>query len=193
MWSKLSRGGKVTGPSGLAALVCFFLPWIMVSCEGQPVASFSGWQLATGGTVQTPFGPQTTNPSFDMLLVLLGTIAAVVMVALVYQSRMALRRAAVVVLGAAGLGLALLLLKLVTTSSQVASQAEQQGAMGVSLDVQFQMGYWLVVLAHLGMLAGAFMDLRSAEERAPEPALMPAPLGLAADVPPISVGERPPE
>jgi len=41
------------------ALICFFLPWVNVSCQGQKVATFSGIHLVTGTTVEQPqmFGP----------------------------------------------------------------------------------------------------------------------------------------
>lgn len=41
------------------ALICFSLPWITVSCQGEKVATFTGIQLVTGTTVKEPqmFGP----------------------------------------------------------------------------------------------------------------------------------------
>lgn len=36
------------------ALICFFLPWVNVSCQGQKVMSFSGIQLVTGTTIEEP-------------------------------------------------------------------------------------------------------------------------------------------
>lgn len=41
-------------------LICFFLPWVNVSCQGQKVVSFTGIQLITGTTVEEPqmFGPK---------------------------------------------------------------------------------------------------------------------------------------
>lgn len=41
------------------ALICFFLPFVTVSCQGQKLMTFSGIQLVTGTTIQEPqmFGP----------------------------------------------------------------------------------------------------------------------------------------
>ncbi|MFZ6017846.1 MAG: zinc-ribbon domain-containing protein [Nitrospirota bacterium] len=36
------------------ALICFFLPWVNVSCAGQKVAAFKGIQLVTGTTIEVP-------------------------------------------------------------------------------------------------------------------------------------------
>lgn len=45
---------KITPSVFIIVLVCFFLPWINVSCQGQKVASFSGMQLVTGTTIEEP-------------------------------------------------------------------------------------------------------------------------------------------
>ena len=36
------------------ALICFFLPWVNVSCQGQKVITLSGIQLVTGTTIEEP-------------------------------------------------------------------------------------------------------------------------------------------
>jgi hypothetical protein len=35
-------------------ILCFFLPWVSVSCQGQPIVTFSGFQLAKGTTFDQP-------------------------------------------------------------------------------------------------------------------------------------------
>jgi len=35
-------------------LICFFLPWVSVSCQGQPIVTLSGFQLAKGTTLDQP-------------------------------------------------------------------------------------------------------------------------------------------
>lgn len=54
----MSIGRVLTGPIALLILLCFFLPWITVSCNSQPVAQFSGYELAAGGEINTGFGAQ---------------------------------------------------------------------------------------------------------------------------------------
>lgn len=34
------------------ALICFFLPWINVSCQGEKVGTFTGIKLVTGTTIE---------------------------------------------------------------------------------------------------------------------------------------------
>lgn len=58
LFYNLARGAK------LLALLCFFLPWVTVSCAGQELASMSGYELATGSvTVTNPMtGARETPP-----------------------------------------------------------------------------------------------------------------------------------
>ncbi len=53
----LARGAK------LAALLLFLLPWVTVSCAGQPLATISGLDLATGSvTLHNPMTGATEQP-----------------------------------------------------------------------------------------------------------------------------------
>ena len=45
----LSNGHKVGSSGAGVAMLCFFLPWVMVSCGNQPIASFGGILLMLGG------------------------------------------------------------------------------------------------------------------------------------------------
>lgn len=36
------------------ALICFFLPWVTVSCQGHKIISLNGIQLVTGTTIEEP-------------------------------------------------------------------------------------------------------------------------------------------
>lgn len=58
LFYNLARGAK------LLALLCFFLPWVTVSCAGQELASMSGYELAAGSvTVTNPVsGARETPP-----------------------------------------------------------------------------------------------------------------------------------
>ncbi len=42
------NGKVILGPAAVLAVALFFLPWITVSCDGNPVGEFTGYQLATG-------------------------------------------------------------------------------------------------------------------------------------------------
>ncbi len=72
---------KLSPATLILVLICFFLPFVTFSCQGQRIASLSGMQLATGTTVQQPqmFGPPKTQKidaeplaSLALLCVLVG-------------------------------------------------------------------------------------------------------------------------
>ncbi|MBK8985998.1 MAG: FHA domain-containing protein [Chloroflexi bacterium] len=42
------RGHFISGPAALLVLLFFFLPWVTVSCSGQPLGQFTGYDLAVG-------------------------------------------------------------------------------------------------------------------------------------------------
>jgi hypothetical protein len=71
----LSNGYKVSSSSAALAIVCFFLPWVMVSCSGQPLLSLSGWDLAAGKTLETGFGSEKMPGEPLMFLALLPGLA----------------------------------------------------------------------------------------------------------------------
>src|SRR3990172_8569279 len=49
------------------ALLCFLLPFVSVSCQGQKIATFTGAQLVTGTTLEQPgrFGGQGEGRKID--------------------------------------------------------------------------------------------------------------------------------
>lgn len=158
----LSKGNKIIGSAAAIALMCFFLPWVLVSCEDQPVASFSGWQLATGGTVQTSMGAQPfpLEASPVLFLVLLAAAACLALVYFLYQRRIALRKAAYAAIGLAGLSLLILLVKFAGAQAQ-----PPQAGSGIDVQLRLQYGFWGTVLANLAIIAGAVVALREGERQ----------------------------
>src|SRR5437899_153211 len=67
-----------------AIVVCFFFTFVNISCQGQRVASLTGWQLATGTEVEQPtmFGskqepkkvPAEALASIALLLAVVGLV-----------------------------------------------------------------------------------------------------------------------
>jgi len=147
----LPKGNRIIGPAAAIALVCFFLPWVLVSCGGQPMASFSGWQLAAGGNIQTGFGTQPIEGSPVLFLVLLAAIGCLALVYFGYQRQIVTRTGAYIATGLAGASLLILLAKF----SGAQSQATQPG-----VTVKLQYGLWGTVLANVAIIIGAVLDLR---------------------------------
>ncbi len=55
-------GKWISGPAAFLLLVLFFLPWVMVSCNGEPIGQLSGFELATGSNTDLP-----VDPDFQLL------------------------------------------------------------------------------------------------------------------------------
>jgi len=150
MLSKLSRGYKVSSSGAGLAVLCFFLPWIRVSCAGQSV-TLSGWELAAGTTVRSGFGAQQVPGEPILFLVLLAGLGVL---ALAY---FALQRGYLTELdglGVIGLG-ALPLLVLFIQFSGTRAQAAQQGFV-----VEYQYGLWGVILGYIAVIVGGVMNMR---------------------------------
>jgi len=154
MLSKLTKGNKVVATAASVALVCFFLPWVLVSCGGQPVASISGWQLAAGGSINTGWSSQPIPGSPVLFLVLLAALASLASVYLVYKGQLKLRTAALTALASGAVALLTLLARFSGAQSET-------GSMGVS--AQLEVGFWGTVLAHVAIVAGGLLDLKAAQ------------------------------
>jgi hypothetical protein len=152
-----SKKGRLIGTGGMVALWAFFLPWVLVSCQDQPIASLSGWRLAAGGTIQIPGGgAQPLDSSPSLFLVLLTAIICIALAVRVYQGQTVLRRAAFGAIGLALLSLALLFIKFVGILFQ-----SEQGP-----QVQTRYGFWATVLALIAIVVGGIKDLGKREAAA---------------------------
>jgi len=147
----LSKGYKTASPGAPVAALCLFLPWILVSCSGQKVASLSGWQLAAGTTVGAGFGAQQVPGTPVLFLVLLAGLA---ILALAYFARQRGRVAKVdgsALIGLGGIPLLVLLMQFGGTQSDAARQG---------IDVEFQIGFWGVVLGYIAAIVGGVLAFK---------------------------------
>jgi hypothetical protein len=150
MLSKLSRGYKVSSSGAGLAVLCFFLPWIRVSCAGQSV-DLSGWQLAAGTTVGSGFGAQRVPGEPILFLVLLAGLGVL---ALAYFSLQRGYLTELDGLGVIGLG-ALPLLVLFIKFSGTHEQPPQLGFV-----VEYRYGLWGVILGYIAVIVGGVMNMR---------------------------------
>lgn len=162
----LSKGSKITGSGAAVAFICFFLPWVLVSCEDQSVMMLSGWDAATGGNVQTTFGPQLIDGSPILFIVLLAAAGCLALVYFVYRRQIAIRSSAYAALGLAGISLLILIVKALTP--QTAIPQNDMVNMNFDIKLNFQYGFWGTVLAFLAIIGGAIMDLTQKEQEVPE-------------------------
>jgi hypothetical protein len=124
------------------ALFCFLLPFATVSCNQQKVASFTGFQLVLGTTVPQPqmFGPSKMQRVDGEPLAILAFLSCLVALGLGFaKSRNTEIGAAVL----AGIGVVCLLMLKSKLQDEVLRQSSD------ILQVNYESGYWLAVLAIL--------------------------------------------
>ena len=144
----MSIGRILSGPVALFVLLCFFLPWITISCGNQPVARLSGYQLAAGGEVNTRLGAQ----SFDGdAAVFVAPGAALLSLGLLMGLTAAKVPGAIVGVGqmlSSAAGLAVLLLKW----NQLNQDAAANG-----LEVSSEFGLWAAGIGLIALIIAAVL------------------------------------
>jgi hypothetical protein len=159
----------------LVALFGFILPWVMVSCSGQPIAHLSGLDLATGGvTVRNPstgaLQHQRGAPNLWIGLTLAAVLAGAI-VGFVLKAKAAV----VGVLAAALIALAASVIGVlgITRSVQDEAQRQQQltaagqqpvdPSVAALFRVELQYGYYLTVAGLLAAIGAGGLVLSGRE------------------------------
>lgn len=136
-------------------LLCFFLPFVNLSCSGQTIISLTGFQLITGAEVKQPdtFGQSMMDQNNNIekrneevssqpmaLLAFIAALAAL-LISLMKKKTTALMNLVISVLGF----IFLLLLKFNIDGDAQLNTAGQ----GV-ITIDYQIGYWFSVLLFIG-------------------------------------------
>ena len=171
----MAHKSKVSPVIFILATLCFLLPFVTVSCNGQKMASLTGIQLATGTTVDQPqaFGPsQKKNVGAEPL----ATLALLCAIAGLGLSFLGIRLAiAPAVSGAAG-ALFLLLLQSKLNSDM---SKEVQGA----FRLDWEMGFALALLFFVAGAAWNFYQFFQGKKLPAAPAVSPPMSANAAAAP----------
>jgi len=166
----MMTGLNVARVAKLIALLGFGLPWLLVSCAGEPIGRLTGIDLATGGLtlqgsgngeVQSQLGHANLWVTLSLASVIFGIVASFV----VRRSRQAILTmaiAAIVALVASAVGV---------SSASSGAQAEpepwrQRGAVSAIGRVDLQYGY-LTTVAGLLVAIGACGMALSRRDDAP--------------------------
>ena len=170
-WSVLARVGKVV------ALLGFLLPWLVVSCQGSPMLTASGLDLAVGHAS----GPAASNPQIGhgpqawaliaLALVLIGLANSFTIKALKSRgAAIAVTSTSAFLLCVVGMMMMISgahrdMAKSAGASNPWDASAQQMAAQGIKIDTQA--GYWLTLIGLLGGgVAGASLYLGRAEPAA---------------------------
>jgi len=128
------------------ALLCFFLPFVTVSCQRQKVMSFTGVELVMGTTINQPqmFGPSKVERVDPEPLAILAFLAGLAGLGLSFLKT---QKSAVAPAIVAGAGAVCLLLLKSKFDSQIL------GKSGGMLQVDYDVGFWLVLVLYLAAVA----------------------------------------
>lgn len=127
------------------ALICFFLPWVNVSCQNQKVASFTGIQLVTGTTVEEPqmFGPKKERKINGEPLAILSFLSVIAGFALGFlKDKKGTTGPAI----AGGIGIILLLLLKSKLDNDILRET------GGMLQVDYEVGFYLTLISFLSAI-----------------------------------------
>lgn len=149
--ARLSKGYKVGGAGASLALLCFFLPWILVSC-GSQTTRISGWGLAAGTSIRAGYTTQPIDGSPILFLVLFAAVGAAALAYFAYK-RGRLNKI-VDGFGLIAIGVAPLLILLL----QFEGYDNSNSQMGIIIELQF--GLWGTVLGYLAVITGGVLNLR---------------------------------
>jgi len=157
----LSTGGKIIGPAAAIVIVCFFLPWVLVSCGTQSVMTLSGWQMAVGVQQQTLLGSQqVVEPDPILFLTPLAALGCLVVLYLAWI-RGTSRGYAIATIVATIAGFLPVVLKYLA----VRSRMQEAGGL---FTVKTQYGLWGTFLGLGAILIGGLLDLaQSGQQRPP--------------------------
>jgi len=128
------------------ALICFFLPFVTFSCQGQKIVTLSGIQLVTGTTINQPqpFGPPKSQKVDAEPLAVLAFLSGIAGLALSFLRG----RKSAIAPATAGVVAAILLLAL---KSKLDGDALRQG--GGVIQVDYAAGFWAVLILFLAAVA----------------------------------------
>ena len=174
----MSTGFKISTPAIIAVLVCFFVPWLAVSCGGAEI-TMSGYDLAAG--VPDGSGGRTEGEAI-FWVVLAAAIACLGLALLIYFNTLPRFTAILLQVLLSGTSLVIIIVK---WSGYRAQEA------GVLIEPRF--GLWGTIVGLVGVIAGGVIDLLSSERSGrPGPGRVsgPGPRPRSRTVPPPPVRRR---
>lgn len=157
---------RVARIATLIALLGFAFPWVLVSCEGEPVGRLSGFNLATGGLPLQVSASSLVHEGHPDLWVTLSLAAVIagLFVSILVKSRAAivgLLTAAAIALVASAIGVASL-----GSGARVADQPTGQSA-GAGGQTQLQYGYFITVIGLLTAIGACGAALARRQDAPP--------------------------
>jgi hypothetical protein len=156
-----STGHEIAIAGACVALICFFLPWVLVSFVGQSFTEFSGWQLASGATLTFYFQSHDV-PAMPILFVIPLLAIGAMVVALLARQRAFLGRLPddLDMIGGGVISLLILFIGFLYSQQQFASNPSLQPLIGSLLSFEYRIGLYGVALGNLAIIVGSVLNLR---------------------------------
>lgn len=149
------RGKFISAPAAVLVLLAFFLPWMTVSCSGQPLGQLSGYDLAAGLNPTAVAGSDVLSslgavPGDPLLFVvpIIGLVA-LILAALAFIKKDWERMAGVGTVAAAALGMMALLWRWLSYQSESDSL----------VTITYEPGLWLTLTGLLLLAVGGLIAI----------------------------------
>jgi hypothetical protein len=163
----VSQNKSVLNIPPILVVILFFFPWLTLSCGGQAVGQFSGFQLASGnlGINQTnsayQYNGNVNNYNGDAKLFVIPLAGVVALVALnvsqTFQKRW--------YMGIGVIGILLQIYYYLDLQGQVRNAANQ----GAVVIITYEIGWWLTVLAFVAIIFLGWQYKPNATANSPSP------------------------
>jgi len=122
----------------IVALLCFLMPFVSFSCNGNKIVSLSGYQLVTGTQIQAEDQAQKLNPEPMMVLALvLGLVALLLALKVLSNQGMVLVGVAAAIAAVCGIHYK------GKTEQDVLSHA------GAVVQVNWEPAFWVLIIAYI--------------------------------------------
>jgi hypothetical protein len=161
----MPTGSKLISVAASLAIIGFFMPWALVSCNGEPMVTMTGAQIAEGGSLPTVYGMSDPLPGNPILFVTLGAVALVFLLFIIHYI---IRRAGILIsifqltLGIFGAGSMILAWR---------KFLEMYGGSGeyfyvpVTITIQTRYGIWMTTIGIAGIIIGGILSIADFSRR----------------------------
>lgn len=149
------RGKFISAPAAVLVLLAFFLPWMTVSCSGQPLGQLSGYDLAAGLSPTAVSGSGGLAslggiPGDPLLFVVpIVSLVTVVLAALAFAKKDWERMSGLGTVAAAALGMLALLWRWLNYQSQS----------DLLVTITYEPGLWLTLAGLLLLAVGGLISI----------------------------------
>ena len=157
------HGKKISASMFALILICFFLPFVTVSCESTPIVAMSGFELITGKTISTPtFTGQTRSQKIPgsagaALVFVAGAVG-------VGTNLAKIRKSSLISAGVGAFGLVMLL----WLKSGIDKGISEAGATYSGFRANYGLGFWMpVLLFFLASCLNVWLFLQKRIDREP--------------------------